>query len=425
MRKEIERALCCLNEGLDEAQTRIVLREELRLSRKAAEYVLAVAREHQAALAAPKALVRRGRLAAVADAVAEEGARVLGLKEAAQDRRLAQRAALDDSFLREFEQLVERGFAGKVTVKPSAIHRKKSPPQRAVNVVLSDLHFGSNLDGAELPAAYGPHEEARRFASIMQQVADYKPQYRDVSTLKIHALGDWIQNQLHDPRDARELAAQIMAAISYGVQGIAYQAAHWRQIDVYCAPGNHDRFVGRHPGRATNQKWDSHATTIYFAIKTALAHLPNVHVHLFKTPYYVWECFGEHGFATHSDTVLNSGQPSKKIDVAGLEAQIHEMNDAFRQENKPVCRVFLHGHAHRVYWNELNTGEVIIGNGALVPPDGYAVSLGKLSASCAQVLWESVPGYMAGDFRSLRVGRKQDQDVSLEKIIKPFEDFCG
>jgi hypothetical protein len=70
-----------------------------------------------------------------------------------------------------------------------------------------------------------------------------------------------------------------------------------------------------------------------------------------------------------------------------------------------------------------NTDGFLIRNGALVPSDPYAVSLGNLRTRCSQVLWESTPDYMVGDWRSLLVGEEHDADSSLEKIIRPFEDF--
>lgn len=418
MLSKIERAKRLLkDENPDPAS---MLRYELHCSRAAAEACVAEARAQLAAEVAPRGLARSINLARAAAAHEEEGGLLADRRASALDRALAQERARESSFLAELGRLARSVFSDKIVVSAPPSCRKKSQHSRAVNVALSDLHFGANLDGEELPVEYGPKEEARRFAHIMVQVADYKTQYRDASVLNIHALGDIVQNQLHDARDGTELARQAMAAISYLAQGIAYQAARWREVNVFCATGNHGRFTSRHHGRATNQKWDSLETVIYFAVRQALAHLSNVKFHLHKTPYYTWHSFGEWGFGTHGDTVLNPGQPSKTIEISRLEGQIHELNDGFRANRKPPCRVFVHGHTHRAYVSELGTGETLIGNGMLVPPDGYAVSLGKLSGACAMVLWESVEGFMAGDFRSIKVGPKQDRDATLDAVVRHF-----
>ena len=398
-----------------------MLRDELHCSRRAAELYVAEARAQIAAEGAPLGIARTVDLARAAQAHEREGGLLADRRSSALDRALAQEKAREASFLAEMERLGRVVFRDKIVVQTSSLAKKRTPHRREVNLLLSDLHFGANLDGDELPVSYGPKEEARRFAHVMVQAADYKPQYRDHSILNVHLLGDIVQNQLHDPRDGLELARQAMAAISYLTQGIAYQAARWRQVNVFCATGNHGRFTSRHPGRATAQKWDSLETIVYFSAQQALRHLPNVEFRLPKTPYYTWQSFGEWGFGTHGDTVLNPGQPSKSIDVARLEAQIHELNDGFRANRKPPCKLFIHGHTHRAYVSELGTGETLIGNGMLIPPDGYAVSLGKLSGQCAMVLWESVEGFMAGDFRMIKVGPAQDRDRTLDAVICRFE----
>lgn len=423
--KELELALRLLSAGQDEAKVVGAVRSKFRTTKKAAEFLVLSAREQLAASEAPKALVRKQRLAKMASAVEEEGARVVGLRAAAMDRGLAQQVAAGSSFLAEFEALAARHLRNKIVV-PASLARKKSSIKRTVNLALSDLHFGADLQASEVPLPYGSVQESRRLASVMAQTADYKTQYRDDSSLNVHVLGDVIDGSIgHDPRAGKPLAWQVMAATSLLSAGIAFQAAQWRRVDVYWQSGNHDRRADRHQKRAVVQKWDSMATIIGHSVRMILAHLPNVRVHLFQTPYYVWESYGEYGFGTHSDTVLHTGQPSKKIDTASIENQIHEMNDAFRNEGKPPCKLWVHGHTHRAYTMTLETGEVVIGNGPLVPSDPYAVSLGKLTSSCSQSLWESVPGHIFGDYRQLRVGKKQDEDSTLDRIVRPFGGFDG
>ncbi len=421
----IRLADAALERGLDEDEAAKEVVRVGRVSRTSADYAV---RESQAAYLAQKAtkgLVTKVRRAAAASTIEDEAITMAEGRSRSLDRLVVQGRAREVSFLRELEEVARRSFSNKIVVKTPDWGRRKTPTDRVVNLILSDLHFGSDLDPRECPQAFGPAEEARRLAWVVQQTAEYKPQYRDRTTLRVHILGDVLQNQLHDARDGKPLAQQACAAISYLTQALAYLSTCYKSVEADVLTGNHDRFTSRHHGRAIHQKWDSLGTVVYFGVSAGLAHLTNVRVNIHKTAYYTWESFGSHGFATHGDTVFNPGQPSKTINVAALEGQVHELNDGFRQEGRAVCRVFLHGHTHHAYRNCLNTGEVIVGNGQLVPPDSYAVSLGKLGTSCSQTIFESVPGYLAGDYRTLEVGRKQDQDASLECIVRPFWGLDG
>lgn len=314
------------------------------------------------------------------------------------------------------KMLNKRYFVGK-TYKP----RKKEKTNRIVNVSLSDLHYGAALDPREVPLPYGPVEEARRTAAVAQQVAEFKMQYRDETELYIHLKGDIIQNQLHDARDGEPLAHQAAAAMHYLTQFVVFQASKFKKVTVWCTPGNHGRFTSRHKERATNQKWDSIENTIYYAIKIATRHVPNVTVNIPYTPYYTYEAFGMHGFMTHGDTVLKVGFPSSSIDVKGARKQINEINAKRGEEHK--YKLFGAGHVHSASWVKLPGNIYLMTNGCLIPTDAYAQSIGITDTACCQNVWETVPGRMVGDRREADVNEHTDKDKSLDKIIEPFFGF--
>ena len=317
-------------------------------------------------------------------------------------------AAVNKSFK---NKIVPVGYAKK---KPS---RAKMP--RVLNIMLSDLHFGSALDGKDSASPYGPKEESRRLAAIVKQVVEYKVEYRKDTELVVHLLGDIIENQLHDPRVGEPLAAQVCAAIHLLSQAVGIFASHFKKVTINCATGNHGRFMSRHRERAIFQKWDSVETVIYYAVKQAASGLKNVKVEIPKTPYYVANEFGMGVFGTHGDTVFRPGNPGKSINVESIEGQVTRLKATLGNHVK----LFIAGHVHVPSMCYVGDGDVFITNGALVPANSFAVSLGTLKSVCGQTLWETVPGHIVGDYRFVTVDEKTDRDSTLDSIIQPFEDF--
>jgi hypothetical protein len=338
-----------------------------------------------------------------------------------RNRRTTIAMAREGVFLNDLEKVLKKAF-GKGVAAPSGYAKKTldtGKKKRIVNIALSDLHYHSLLDPRELPFEYGPLEEARRTAQIVQEVCEYKPQYREDSELFVHIFGDIMQGDLHDPRDAATITEQFGAATFLLTQAVTTWAAAFKRVTVRCVPGNHGRNKRRHPERATTQKWDSFENMIYFALKMAVATLPNVKVEIPYTPYYVYQAFDQRGFVTHGDTVLDAGFPSSTIDIKKIRNHINELNSGSAKDSD----FFLIGHVHCGSIVEIPSGPTFMSNGCLVPPDGYAQSRGILKQKCGQQLWESVPGHICGDRRFLNVDEKTDKDESLDKIVKPYIGF--
>lgn len=401
----------------------VAVRDHYRISQRHARYLVAQVRTEILASEAPKFAVRRNREELISNAYRDEGERVAETRRVGGDRRLASQLLAQDLFLREFERVAQNIFARRRT--PVKLPKFTSVVgKRVVNLVLSDLHFQSLLDGREVGVPYGPHEEARRLAAVVLKTCDYKRDHRAETECRVHLCGDIIQNALHDPRDAAPIASQVCAAIFLLEQALSHLANEFPRVWVTCATGNHGRNTARHPGRAIHQKWDSWETVIYFGLKTALKDRANVSVEIPRTPYYTFENFGHRGFVTHGDTVLNPGIPQRNIPVEAISAQVHKLNAAEAALGRKPFSVFVVGHTHLAGCDQIpNTDGFLIRNGALVPSDPYAVSLGNLRTRCSQVLWESTEQYMVGDWRPLWVGEEHDADSSLEKVIRPFEDF--
>lgn len=344
------------------------------------------------------------------------------LKEKAQlHRSVSLLETVNAAFLRQLEEVAITSFADKIVPSKYALNVKHAEIEREVNAVLSDLHFHALLDGRESAMKYGPQEEARRMAAIAVQIAEWKPQYRKNTKLRLLCLGDWIQNQLHDLRDGAPLAEQACAAIHYGASLVSFVSQYYPEIDVFCNPGNHGRNLARHPTRAVVQKWDSIETIVYYGIKAACRNLPNVKFHIPRTPYVTWDSFGQKGYGTHGDSVVNVGFPGKAIPTGSIENQINRMNAALADAAE--YKVVAVGHVHTASLTHLSNGSTLITNGPLIPSDQYAESICIPEANCGQYLWESVPGHIVGDARFCRVDSNTDKDASLDRVVTPFHDF--
>ena len=272
----------------------------------------------------------------------------------------------------------------------------------------------------ECPLEYGLVQESRRLGKVAQEVSEYKEQYRDDTKLYIHLLGDCMQGQLHDQRDGEPLSLQFAAAVHYLTQYVMFMCSCYPSVEVFCSPGNHGRNMQRHPERAVQQKFDSIETMMYYSVKKAIlnAGVTNCQFNIPKTPYYIAPLFAAKMFGTHGDTVLKPGFPGKSINVSNLAQQICKWNTA-RDVGGPF-RVFCCGHIHIGSMTELPGKVTMITNGALVPSDAYALSIGAPDMTCGQWIFESVEKHPVGDRRFIEVDGAEN-DSNYNSIITQFK----
>jgi UDP-2,3-diacylglucosamine pyrophosphatase LpxH len=293
---------------------------------------------------------------------------------------------------------------------------KKSEP-RTVNLVLSDLHFGSDLDKAEVGIQWGIKEEARSFAKVVKNVCSYKLQYRSQTKLAVFLLGDIIENELHGRTSADLLHIQTCRAIHLLTQAVGRFAEAFPEVEIYFAVGNHGRDTSVHKQRATHMKFNALETTIYYAVKVACRNLKNVKFFQPKTPYIMMESQGHKVYATHGDTHLNPGNPGRNINTGSLEGQINRINSSLKDHEE--FKVFVCGHVHMPTILQLANGAHLIVNGALTPPNAFAQSLNIMESRQTQVMWESTPERAVGDTRIIDVTNDPDTP-DLDSIIQPF-----
>lgn len=318
------------------------------------------------------------------------------------------------------ENFAEKVFAGKI--EPYKHPKSKAKINRALNLTLSDLHFGSDVGKEETGfLTYGKKEEARRISAVIKQTIDYKPQYRKNTELHVNLLGDIIQNKLHDKEDAAPIAEQVCRAIHLLSQAFAHLAENFPKVFIHCVTGNHGRNTERHHSRANSGKWDSLETIIYYSVKSSLDSYKNLIFNIPKTPFVMYESLGHKVFATHGDNVLNVGNPGKSLNIGRLESQINRINASLVDEDE--IKVVVVGHTHCSSVSKLPCGTNVITNGCLLPVDAYAVSLGFLENTASQTLFEMTEQYAMGDIRFIKVGKEHDEDSSLDSIVNAWEDF--
>lgn len=339
-----------------------------------------------------------------------------------RNKKVSTAMVRDFIFMENLKSALDHAFKDKLPV-PAKTKIKDSKTDRILNLIISDTHYGSDLDPKETGSKYGPVEEARRTAKIIEEVVNYKLDHRENTELYVHLLGDLIDGNLHDPRSGAPLAQQCARAANILTQAIRYLSANFKKVTVFTAVGNHDRIKSRHMDRAVNEKHDSLANIIYFAIKLACEQIKNVEVNIGYEPKYEFKLFDGMGFATHGDSVLNAGYPAKSINTQGLKKQINEINNARIVSRKKPFSVFMVGHVHIGSMTHLSGGATMITNGCLIPPDPFAISIGITHTTNGMWMFESVPGHVIGDSRFITVDEKTDKNTSLDAIIRPFKKF--
>lgn len=322
--------------------------------------------------------------------------------------------------LERMERISER-FSTRTWI-PKYKGKKTKYVERRLNLILSDLHYGADLDPKLVTFPYFATQESRRTAAICAQVADYKRQYRKETELEIHLIGDIIQGKLHDAQNAADLTKQYDRALHALIYGIEFLATEFRKVTVRTSVGNHGRDAQRHPERAMQDKYDSNEFRIYRALKYRFAKVPNIEMFTPMRGFYMYDQFGMKGVMTHGDTIFNPGYPGRMVDVQKLSQQIN--NFRLAHPDNIDAQLFGMGHVHTAM-DVAISGATVITNGCLIPTDEYAQSIGIYNTPCSQQLWETVPGHMFGDHRRINVGQAQDEDESLNDIIPVWTDLEG
>jgi hypothetical protein len=307
-----------------------------------------------------------------------------------------------------FPVVVPQGYARKKKGSSSGV--------RTLNVLLSDLHFGTDLLPDEHLLAYSNKEEARRLAKVLVNVLDYKTDKRDETTLQVLLNGDLLAGLLgHDDRANAELTVQMMRAAHLLTQFLAHCCAHFRRVVVRVQYGNHGRNLLRHMSRQDNRKFENFELLTVMMVTGPLRGMENLTWDIPKRPISFWKTFSHQFGMTHGDTVLG-----KKPGTEALEAAVAKVKASRFYRLKGELDVLFLGHWHQGTMQVMGDTTVIV-NPPLLPPDGHSESSGYLNA-CGQWLLESTVKHPVGDVRLVRVDEDDDQNSSFDALISPWTE---
>lgn len=296
---------------------------------------------------------------------------------------------------------------------------------RSVVVALTDLHFGTNVDSAELG---GKNEfnwtiGARRFGFIMEQLQTYKMELRHLHDEVVLLLGgDLIGGIIHNQEgpDYDLITFQVNGALSYFIQAFEHLKAFYPKVRVVCQPGNHGRMMHKQSkDRALSQKYDSYENIIFYALSKYFSKDPKVEIVVPKTPYAEVTVQGHRIFMSHGDGVFITGNPGKSINTDNIDKQVQRVNAEERNKGRKPFEVFVFGHVHQAAHFQVSSGAHIIINGSMIGTDSYAQGVGIMSNNPVQVMWEMNSKFAVGDSRWLFVSAG-DNEKRYEGLIKPY-----
>lgn len=338
---------------------------------------------------------------------------------------------LTESLVKNLEKLkVEPNIlnekATRAYIKSVAKTELHDTSPRSICVALTDLHFGTNVDPAELG---GKNEfnwtiGARRFGFIIEQLETYKMELRQLHEEVVFLLGgDLIGGVIHNQEgpDYDLITFQVNGALSYFIQAFEHIKAFYPKIRVVCQPGNHGRVMHKQSkDRALSQKYDSFENIVFYALSQYFKNDPKVQVIVPKTPYAEVTVQGHRIYLTHGDGVFTTGNPGKSINTDSIDKQVNRVNEAERNKQRKPFELFVFGHVHQPAHFQVSSGAHIIINGSMIGTDSYAQGVGIMSNNPVQIVWEMNSKFAVGDSRWLFV-EEADKQKRLEKIVTPYK----
>lgn len=329
-------------------------------------------------------------------------------------------AFIKDELTSSIQELIEKHplkFHKPVKAKKSS----KTKKRRVLVAHISDTHFGAVINKDEVQVnEFNWTVAARRMALFAEQIANYKPQYRKDTKLRLVINGDIMAGIIHNQEWFADLMSyQFAGTLSILGQFSSYLAQHFAEVEIDCTTGNHERFTHKaSSNRATTHKFDSFGTQVYVALKALLSKHPNIKVNIPKEPYAVIREFGHTVLATHGDTVINVGMPGSSLNMKSINDQINKLNASDLSEKK--FDVVMVGHVHTPTIQLLENGCMLVVNGCLSGLDPYAQSVGIFTSNPTQQIFEMTEEHSVGDIRLIQV-KDGDARKDLDKIIEPYD----
>lgn len=293
----------------------------------------------------------------------------------------------------------------------------------SVGVTLAtDLHYGVNIDEAEVPGNQVDRRTmARRTAFLTARRLDYKQGKRQGSRVLLG--GDIIEGEIHGRGTNAPLAQQVFDAQWCLHHMINANLAAFGSVHVDCATGNHDRWAHRGPGRVVDGKWDSLSTLVYAWLAGVHRNNPRVTFSIPKTPYTVWKApGGQVCVLTHGDTVYYIGNPASSISYSKARSQTNSLSKVTKRTHGGDVELVCLGHHHSPAIFQIDDFTVAV-NGCLSGISQYSQSLGYHVGKPRQLIFEQTTEHVMGhpEFCDVSGG---DSDKEMDKLVPTPPDVA-
>jgi predicted phosphodiesterase len=337
-------------------------------------------------------------------------------------RRKLERAAGDEDW--QSRRLLE-GITAAIERTPPVLTdlrrrpaNDNAPAEREICVHISDVHIGAHIDPDEvIGSRYNYQIAARRLALLAYQVAHYKRDRRGNAPLRLVFNGDLIESDLHGEPGIDLLVNQFDAARQTYTSLIDYLRGFYPRIRVEHASGNHDRTFWRNPGRAMNAKYDSISTMMIRSIEAVFRDCPDVSFNIPKTPYATWEMCGKRFLATHGDTVIQAGTPSKSVQLDKIYGQIWRFEASEAVNGRFDAIMIGHLHFASLFRVPGRSPHAFLNiNGSVVGRSAWTQAMGFAAGPPSQCFWETTSDHAVGDFRIADLDRADD-DARWDDVI--------
>lgn len=275
-------------------------------------------------------------------------------------------------------------------IKPSG---KDSPEEAFLG--WTDHHIGAKFSAAEMGGLnfYDVDEYTRRLRHCVTSTIRFTKDRPDivVNRLVLFLGGDMVDGLIHDSLERNAdipVGDQVVVGAHILSQSILELAAHFSEILVACAPGNHGRFRKPHEAEMVTQGFD---TLMYTLIEQRLKNQENVK---FSVPAEFWnhQIVGGQGvLALHGHVGIKGFTGNATYPGYGLRRSVDNLQSVLRQLNKPVRYIFM-GHYHSYFSTSHESGLLTI-NGSMIGNNPYGTASGFPPRPAVQVLQLFNPKY--------------------------------
>lgn len=281
-------------------------------------------------------------------------------------RSLERKVATQDYFSSKLKDSLQEIFEKNPVVIPTSKVKlsKKKQGHRLLTVLLSDLHFGIDVDSREvLQSEFNWSIAARRLAKLCHQAATWKTVHRDETELQVVLNGDILSGVIHlSEANLKPMTEQIWGATAILANALGFLRQHFGKISVLCLPGNHDRMTYRGTERAVSQRWDSYSHSVYLALKCYFRTDKDIVFDIPMSGMGTYTAPGGHlVYATHGDTEPGVGNVGKSFNVTTTTQSLMKLNSSGAYDKKVEVALFGHWHSPSIFM--LPDGTLCIVNG--------------------------------------------------------------